>query len=846
MGAKAPRPAAGSALPSCKLRRMLRGLASSLAGVSRGDRVLLGVLLLYGVALWVLRPMTPFEQDEVLFLRGLEKYDVAKHAPHPPGYPLYIGIGKAVRALVGDPVTALQLVSVVAAMATLLFAWLLARRVGATRGEATAAAMIIATVPTWLFHAAVGFSDVPGTAVALAATWALLSALDRPTVLPLAGVAVAAAAAVRPQLLLVLFPLGVAALVVTARRGRWTALASAAGSAVGVSLACWLPAVLVTGPSRFRQALVDAGTWVATQETNWHLPEAPLAEVAHRWLVNPWGTLALAGAFWLLVVAGAIAFWRSDRGRIVVVAAGSAGFYALTALWTMNMTESVRYVLPALPLLAILAGGVAGGEAGSLRRVARAGVAVWCLAAFVWLWPALKIRSSQPAPVWECLSWVASHADPSVTTVVFDGTFRPHVGYLLSPRGFRVEEKRQEIAYANFLPSGSVLFVTRDPRASGEALLRRSWDVPALDPFSRHYYERCTVTLEPAANSVRFSDTFHVQRDWWELTEGGEVWLPEGAPMQLLRVVPGDRVLHVSAAGGTDLAVEPGTDAFVPLLPGPAGTVHLLVLGGGSTRFPGLELLPASRGDWEWLVGEPTSRELFVPAVAHAPGRMQTLWITDLLVRNPQAGAPLAVELRFSQTPELGGGVLTRRRTVPPGRAVLLKDLIATEFGTTGRGALRLRGSGSFSALWRTYDEKQPHTSADPALLRPLRAAQTVREGMFPLRFKAGTNGVRSNVGFFNPSAEPCEVRLVLSTPGSQEPVEVQTLRLPPASFDLRDADKLLGVPRSRTITAELTLRFLASRPVLAFASIIENDSNRSSYVFAGEPASPVQAASAR
>ncbi len=251
MGAKAPRAAAGHALPSCKLARMFHGFASSLAGVSRGNRVLLGGLLLYGVALWVLRPLTPFEQDEVLFLRALEKYDVAKHAPHPPGYPLYIGIGKVLRALISDPVTALQLVSVAAAMAALLFAWLLARRAGATRGEATAAAMIIAAAPTWLFHAAVGFSDVPGTAVALAATWALLSALDRPTVLPLAGVAVAAAAAVRPQLLLVLFPLGVAVLVVTARRGRWTALASGAGSAIGVSLAAGCPRSSSPGRAAF-------------------------------------------------------------------------------------------------------------------------------------------------------------------------------------------------------------------------------------------------------------------------------------------------------------------------------------------------------------------------------------------------------------------------------------------------------------------------------------------------------------------------------------------------------------------------------------------------------------------
>jgi hypothetical protein len=214
---------------------------------------------------------------------------------------------------------------------------------------------------------------------------------------------------------------------------------------------------------------------------------------------------------------------------------------------------------------------------------------------------------------------------------------------------------------------------------------------------------------------------------------------------------------------------------------------------------------------------------------------MQTLWITDLLVRNPQAGAPLEVELRFSQAPELGGGVLTRRRTVPPGGVVLLKDLIATEFRTTGRGALRLQGSGSLSALWRTYDEKQPHTLADPALLRSFGAAQAVMEGMLPLRFRAGTSGVRSNVGFFNPGAEPCEVRLVISARGSDGPMVVQTIRLSPLSFDLRDADELLGKPRSRAITAELEARFVSSEPVLAFASIIENDSNRSSYVFAAQ-----------
>ncbi len=812
-----------------------------LSRASRRDLALLVALLVYGAALWLLRPLTPFEQDEVLFLRALEKYDVAKHAPHPPGYPLYIGLADAVRFVVRDPLVAIQLVSVLAEVGIVAAVWLLARRLGATRPAATAAAALAATIPAFLFYANVGFSDVPGTAVALAAAWLLVTALDRPGALAAAGAAAAAAGAVRPQLVLAVLPVGLAALVVAVRCRRWWAVAGAVASGVGVSLACWLPAILVTGPERFRQAVVDATRWVADREVNWHLPHAPLDAVARQWLIFPLGTPLLSVTFWLLVVTGSVVLWRSGRRRLVAVAAGCAGFYILVALFTMNMAEGVRYVLPALPFLAMLAGGVAEVRRDGLRRTVLGGVAVWCLAALVWMWPVLELRRSRPAPVWECLTWVASHADPNVATVVFDGNFRPHAGYVLATRGFRLEEKRQEIAYSNFFPSGSVIFVSRDQRAGGQVLLRRSWDLPRLSPFSRHYYESCVVTREDAGSSVRFAGGFQVEHDWWELTDRGEVQLPEASPMQIVRVATGSTALFVQAGLGRQLEVAPGSDSFVPLLPGAAGTVRMAVPGGGTAHFPGLELFPVAAEDWTWLAGEAKSRELLVPAVAHAPGRMQTLWITDLLIRNPLAGAPLNVELAWSEALPTGTTVVTQRKAVPPGRTVLLRDLVATEFRTTGRGALRLAGDGPFTALWRTYDEKLPHTMTDPPLLRAMTAAQAVGEGTFELSFKAGALGMRSNLGFFNPGGEPVEVRIILTQRGSQAPLEVQSFSMPSLAFDLRDGDKLLGVPRSRTITADITARFSASRPVLAFASIIENDSNRSTYVFAGENKPPAR-----
>ena len=54
---------------------------------SPATRWALAALALYGALLWVTRPATPFEWDEVLYQRALDHYDVAVHSPHPPGVP---------------------------------------------------------------------------------------------------------------------------------------------------------------------------------------------------------------------------------------------------------------------------------------------------------------------------------------------------------------------------------------------------------------------------------------------------------------------------------------------------------------------------------------------------------------------------------------------------------------------------------------------------------------------------------------------------------------------------------------------------------------------------------------
>src|SRR5436305_12252573 len=44
-----------------------------------------------------------WDHDSVQLALGVERYDLAAHHPHPPGYPLYIGLLKLLAALGVDP-----------------------------------------------------------------------------------------------------------------------------------------------------------------------------------------------------------------------------------------------------------------------------------------------------------------------------------------------------------------------------------------------------------------------------------------------------------------------------------------------------------------------------------------------------------------------------------------------------------------------------------------------------------------------------------------------------------------------------------------------------------------------
>ena len=184
-----------------------------------------------------------YDIDSVNFALGMRRFDPSIHQPHPPGYFLYVLLGRAANLLFHDANTALVTISIAASCGALYTIYALAYN-WFGRSAAAFAGLIFAFSPLAWFHGTVAltygveqfFSGLAGYFL-----WRVYSGTQR-FVVP-AALAVGFAAGFRPSFLLFLGPLMLFS-VTRLNRARWFG-----GAAVlGVTLAAWfIPMVLESG-----------------------------------------------------------------------------------------------------------------------------------------------------------------------------------------------------------------------------------------------------------------------------------------------------------------------------------------------------------------------------------------------------------------------------------------------------------------------------------------------------------------------------------------------------------------------------------------------------------------------
>jgi 4-amino-4-deoxy-L-arabinose transferase-like glycosyltransferase len=191
------------------------------------------------------RARMPYNWDAVQFALALGEYDIVKHQPHPPGYILYVALGRLVYGWIGDAAAACVLLAVAFSGAGTFVVYLLARAVY-DRPTALTAATLLAVSPVFWFYGTVGLTYTGEALMASVVAYFAFRALrGSETDAWLAAGSLGLAAGLRQSLLLLLFPLWLVSVVVGVRRWR-AGLVGAAILALAV-LAWFVPMVWLAG-----------------------------------------------------------------------------------------------------------------------------------------------------------------------------------------------------------------------------------------------------------------------------------------------------------------------------------------------------------------------------------------------------------------------------------------------------------------------------------------------------------------------------------------------------------------------------------------------------------------------
>ena len=186
-----------------------------------------------------------YNWDAVQFALALREYDVVKHQPHPPGYILYVGLGRIVNAWLADPTAAYVTLAVVFSGLTTFVVYALARS-AYDRPTALTAATLLAVSPLFWFYGSVGLTYAGEALFASLVAFFAFRALEGSELDAwLAAGYLGLAGGMRQSMLLLLLPLWLTAVCLGAHRRRTLPLGLLILAAV--VLAWSVPMIWLTG-----------------------------------------------------------------------------------------------------------------------------------------------------------------------------------------------------------------------------------------------------------------------------------------------------------------------------------------------------------------------------------------------------------------------------------------------------------------------------------------------------------------------------------------------------------------------------------------------------------------------
>jgi hypothetical protein len=308
-------------------------------------------LVLAGLFLAFHLPFLPAsleDLDSINFALGVRDFDVSRHQPHPPGYPIFIALAKALRAVGLSEVHSLSLIGIFAGAAAILALIALFDAIDEDQDPALVcmAAGLVAISPLYWLTAARPLSDATGLAAALGVQALLVRARGTRSLTLAAGVA-ALAVGLRSQVLWLTCPLLLVVASRLRRDIRWRGALSAAIAYVAGLLMWGVPLVVASGgPVAYWNLVFSQGaedlsgvTMLATTPSLRQLFKA-----LQYTFVMPWAYWQLAAAMLMLASVGLLQMIRRAPSALVFLAAGFGPYLVFDVLFQETVTT--RYALP--------------------------------------------------------------------------------------------------------------------------------------------------------------------------------------------------------------------------------------------------------------------------------------------------------------------------------------------------------------------------------------------------------------------------------------------------------------------------------------------------------------------
>jgi len=479
-------------------------------------REALGALFLLLLCIRI-APATPWESDEMLFSSSVLDFNPAAYHPHPPGFPLFVLLGKLVHEVVGDPWRALQILNIVAAPIAFIALMRLFRRITDDADLAACGALVFFLSTSFLVNGVLAMSD--GVALAFLAI-ALLAVSEvgdvhHERMAIVAGIFASAAIGCRPQLVVPLIPTLLLALFLM--RSTKQRIASVVAFTV-VSLLWFLPLVDEAGGfDKWVSYERRQASYVALHDAAMSRGAKSIGEILIRFLLHPWGSKYITLPLIVVALLGIVPAWRKRRALVPLLVFTAAQI--VFELGWMDPSDAARYALPSMFLVALIVAFGLGVIRSSMHlRIAPLIAVVFFGAMSIgYVRTILRDRTRQPSPPFAAAEYAKQHFPPN-TVILADAAMHPAAELLLPT----FKQLPIERGLRDFYDQPSVPLVLYDDGGSifGDAKVFSWHDSDAYGKLTRNHFLR--VTLDPIDPDERYLPIAGVYA--LERTIRGEEW----------------------------------------------------------------------------------------------------------------------------------------------------------------------------------------------------------------------------------------------------------------------------------------------------------------------------------